>query len=247
MKVYQTKEIRNLGLIGHGDAGKTSLAACMLYVAGATPRLGRVADGTTVTDYDEEERERKLTMQSALASIEWKGHKINLIDTPGYAAFILDARGALRGADAALVVIDGTHGVEVQTEKACGYAEEFGLPCLYVVNKLDKENADFQRGVASIQESFGRQAIPFQLPIGSEKDFKGVVDLVTMKAYLFQPGSTAAPTTADIPADLQADADAAREQLIEMVAESSEALMEKFFEDGTLGEEDLMSGIHEAI
>ena len=131
MKAYQTKEIRNLGIVGHGDSGKTSLVASMLYVAGATPRFGRVTDGTTVTDYDDEERERKISMQSALAFCEWKGHKINLIDTPGYAAFILDARGALRGADAALIVVDATHGVEVQTEKVCGYAEEFGIPCMF--------------------------------------------------------------------------------------------------------------------
>jgi elongation factor G len=241
MKVYQTKDIRNLGVVGHGDAGKTSLVAAMLYTAGATPRLGRVADGTTTTDFDEEERERKITMQSALASMEWKGHKLNLIDTPGYAAFILDARGALRGADAALFVVDATHGVEVQTEKAFSYAEEFGLPCLFVVNKLDKENADFRRSVDAITETFGRQAVSFQIPIGSEKDLKGVIDLVTMKAYLNAPGSKA--TMGDIPADMQAEAEAAREQLVEMVAESSESLMEKFFEEGTLSDDDLYPGI----
>jgi elongation factor G len=242
MKVYQTKDIRNVGIVGHGDAGKTSLVAAMLYTAGATPRLGRVVDGTTTTDFDEEERERKITMQSALASVEWKGHKLNLIDTPGYAAFILDARGALRGADAALFVVDATHGVEVQTEKAFSYAEEFGLPCLFVVNKLDKENGDFQKSVDAIVETFGRQAVPFQIPVGAEKDFKGVVDLVSMKAYLNAPGAQKS-TVGDIPAELQADAEAAREQLVEMVAESSEALMEKFFEEGTLSDDDLLPGI----
>jgi elongation factor G len=246
MKVYQTKEIRNIGLVGHGDSGKTSLAAALLYTAGATQRLGRVAEGTAVTDYDDEERERKITMQSSLAFCEWKGHKINFIDTPGYAAFVLDARGALRGADAALITVDATHGVEVQTEKVCGYAEEFGLPWMFVVNKLDKENADFQRSVTSIAETFGRQAIPFHLPIGTEREFTGVVDLITMKAYAYTVGSGKA-TEIPVPAELQADAEAARETLVEMVAESSETLMERFFEEGTLGEEDLLPGIAQGV
>jgi elongation factor G len=232
MKAYQSNEIRNIGVVGHGDSGKTSLVAGMLHAAGATPRLGRVADGTTVTDFDEEERERGITMQSALAFCEWNGHKINFIDTPGYAAFILDARGALRGADAALIVIDATHGVEVQTEKACGYAEEFNIPCMFVVSKMDKERADFNAAVESIRETFGRQATPFQLPVGAERDFSGVVDLVTMK---------------DVPAALQAEAEAAREALVEMVAESDESLMEKFFEEGTLSDEDLRAGVSRAV
>jgi elongation factor G len=232
MKAYQTSEIRNVGVVGHGDSGKTSLVAGLLFAAGATPRLGRVADGTTVTDFDDEERERGITMQSALAFCEWKGHKINFIDTPGYAAFILDARGALRGADAALIVIDATHGVEVQTEKACGYAEEFGIPCMFVVNKMDKERADFNAAVESIRETFGRQATPFQLPIGAEREFRGTVDLISMK---------------DVPAELKADADSARESLVEMVAESDETLMEKFFEEGTLSDEDLRTGVARAI
>jgi elongation factor G len=185
-------------------------------------------------------------MQSALAFCEWKGHKINLIDTPGYAAFILDARGALRGADAALIVVDATHGVEVQTEKVCGYAEEFGIPCMFAVTKMDKERADFNAAVNSIKETFGRYATPFQMPIGSEKDFKGIVDLLHLKAYTFKPGEAAA-TAGDIPADVRADAEAAREALVEMVAESDEHLMEKFFEEGTLEEADLIAGISRAV
>lgn len=247
MKVYETNEIRNIGVVGHGDSGKTSLVADILFISGMTPRLGRVADGTTVTDYDEEERERQITMQSALAHCEWKGHKINFIDTPGYAAFILDARGSLRGADAALFVIDATQGVGVQTEKSWGYAEEFALPSLFVVNKMDKERADFGEAVKSVQETFGRQAVPFQLPIGAEKDFKGVVDLIAMKAHLYQPGAQSAPKVEDIPADLQAEAEVAREVVIEMVAETDEALMEKFFEEGTLNDEDLKTGIARGV
>jgi elongation factor G len=241
MKAYQTKEIRNIGVVGHGDSGKTSLVASMLYAAGATPRLGRVAEGTTVTDFDDEERERQITMQSALAFCEWKGHKVNFVDTPGYAAFVLDARGALRGADAALIVVDATHGVEVQTEKACGYAEEFGIPCMFVVNKMDKERADFGAAVASINDTFGREAVPFHLPIGAERDFTGVVDLIDMKAY------DGAGKETDVPDSVRADAEAARESLVEMVAESDETLMEHFFEEGTLSSEDLRTGITRAI
>lgn len=246
MKAYQTKEIRNVGMVGHGAAGKTSLVSALLYAAGSSQRLGRVADGTTVTDYDDEERERKLSMQSALAVCEWKGHKINFIDTPGYAAFILDARGALRGADAAMFVIDATHGVEVQTEKAFGYAEEFKLPCLFVVNKMDKERADFAASVAAIQQAFGLRAVAFQLPIGAEKEFRGVVDLVSMKALTFTPGNAKA-TEGPVPGDMQADAEAAREKLVEAVAESSEELMEKFFEQGTLEEDDILAGIRAGV
>lgn len=247
MKVYQTKEIRNVALIGHGDAGKTSLVSDMLYVAGATTRLGRVVEGTTVTDYDEEERERKISMQSALAHLEWKGYKLNLIDTPGYAAFILDARGAMRAADAALAVVDATHGVEVQTEKACGYAEEFGIPCMFVVNKLDKERADFDAAVTSIQETFGHTAIPFQLPIGTEKEFRGVIDVISMKAHMYEPGKTFEGKVVDIPDELKDAAQAARDKVVEAVAESTEELMEKYFADGSLNDEDLLHGFEHAI
>ncbi|HQR39570.1 MAG TPA: elongation factor G [Blastocatellia bacterium] len=247
MKAYQTKEIRNIGLVGHGDSGKTSLVASMQYVASATPRLGRVAEGTTVTDFDDEERERQISMQSALAFCEWKGHKLNFVDTPGYAAFILDARGALAGADSALVVVDATHGVEVQTEKACGYAEEFALPVFFVVNKMDKERADFANAAHTIADTFGRQAIPFQIPIGAEKDFTGVVNLVEMKAHVYPTDGSFAAKEADVPEAMRAEAEAAREVLVEMVAESDEKLMEKFFEEGTLSIDDLKSGIAKAI
>jgi elongation factor G len=147
MKVYTTKEIRNVGIVGHGDVGKTSLVAAMLFDAGATNRLGRVDDGTTVTDYDEDEIARKITIHSSLAHCEWNGNKINITDTPGYAAFILDTKAGLRACDAALVLVDAVNGVEVQTEKAWSYADEFGIPRLLVVNKMDRERADFEQTV----------------------------------------------------------------------------------------------------
>ncbi|MGH9765681.1 MAG: GTP-binding protein, partial [Blastocatellia bacterium] len=189
MKVYGTKEIRNVGIVGHGDSGKTSLVSGMLYLTGATPRFGRVDDGTSVTDYDEDEIARKITIHSSLAHTDWNGSKINILDTPGYAAFILDAKAALRVCDAALVVVDAVNGVGVQTEKGWSYADEFGLPRLIVINKMDKERADFNQAVAGINEVFGREAVPFQIPIGTEKNFKGVVDLVTMKAYTYPDDS----------------------------------------------------------
>ena len=247
MKVYQTGEIRNVGIVGHGDVGKTSLVAAMLFDTGATNRLGRVDEGTTVTDYDEDEIARKITIHSSLAHCDWNGTKINILDTPGYAAFILDCKAALRAADAALVVVDAINGVEVQTEKAWSYAEELNLPRIIVVNKLDKERADFDKAVAAINETFGRAAVPLQLPIGSEKNFNGVIDLVHMRAYQYPSDGSGKATETDIPADLKDAAAAAREKIIDVVAEASEALMEKYFADGTLSDEDLIPGIKTAI
>jgi elongation factor G len=247
MKVYGTREIRNVGIVGHGDSGKTSLVAAMLFDSGATNRLGRVEEGTTVTDYDEDEIARRITIHSSLAHCEWNQAKINLLDTPGYAAFILDAKAALRAADAAVVLVDAVNGVEVQTEKTWGYAEEFGLPRLIVVNKMDRERADFDQAVASINEAFGREAVPFQMPIGSERNFKGVIDLIHMRAYTYEGDGSGKPTEGDIPADLLGAAQAAREKIIDVVAEASEELMEKYFADGTLSDEDLIPGIKAAV
>src|SRR5437588_1798491 len=227
MKVYGTKEIRNVGIVGHGHAGKTSLVSAMLFDAGATNRLGRVDEGTTTTDYDEDEIARKLTIISSLAYCEWNGTKINILDTPGFAAFILDAKAALRACDSALVVVDAVSGVEVQTEKAWSYADEFGIPRLIVVSKMDRERADFEQAVAGITEAFGRSAVPVQLPIGSEHDFKGVIDLIHMRSYTYEADGTGKATHGDVPAELKAAAEAAREKIIDVGAESSEALMEK--------------------
>jgi elongation factor G len=241
MKVFDTKEIRNIGIVGHGHAGKTSLVSAMLFDAGATQRLGRVDDGSTVTDYDEDEVFRKITIHSAIAHGEWNGNKINIIDTPGYAAFILDAKAALRAAEAALVVIDAVNGVEVQAEKAWSFAQEFAIPRLIVINKMDKERANFERTVDNIIETWGRRAVPLQIPIGSELNFKGVIDLVHNKAWYTDGKAT------DVPDELKEVAQAAREKIIDVVAEASEELMEKYFEEGTLSDEDLIPGIHAAV
>src|SRR6185436_8364884 len=182
MKVYATEAIRNLAVIGHGDAGKTQLISSLLYVAGATPRWGKVDEGTTITDHEEDSIARKITLNSALAHLEYRDTKVNLIDTPGYAAFISHARPSLRVADCALVVVDGVNGVEVQTEKTWAYANEFMLPRFMVINKLDKERSDFGHALDTATQSFARSIVPFTLPIGSEANFKGVVDVVHQKA-----------------------------------------------------------------
>ncbi|HEX8138631.1 MAG TPA: elongation factor G [Pyrinomonadaceae bacterium] len=245
MKAYPTEQIRNLAVIGHGDAGKTQLVSSLLYVAGATPRWGKVDEGTTTTDYDEDSIERKITLNTALAHLEHKETKINLIDTPGYAAFIAHARPALRVADCAVVVVDGVNGVQVQTEKTWAYANEFILPRLMVITKLDKERADFGAALDSATSTFSRAIVPFTLPIGKEKDFKGVVDVVHMKAYEFDEHGRARER--DLPTEGRELVDKTRERLIEVVAESDDALMEKYFDQGTLGDEDLIPNLGKAI
>jgi elongation factor G len=245
MKPYPTDMIRNLAVIGHGDAGKTQLVSSLLYVSGATPRWGKVDEGTTVTDHDEDSINRKITLNTGLAHLEYRETKINLIDTPGYAAFIAHARPALRVADCALVVVDGVNGVEVQTEKTWAYANEFILPRFMVITKLDKERADFGRALESAQTTFSRAIIPFTLPIGKEKDFRGVVDVVHMKAYEFDASGKAKEV--ELPTEGRDVLDKTRERLIELVAESDDALMEKYFEEGTLPDEDVIPGIKKAI
>src|SRR5919205_3782640 len=245
MKVYPTNQIRNLAIIGHGDAGKTQLVSSLLYLSGATPRWGKVDEGTTTTDYDEDSIARKITLNSALAHLEYRDHKINLIDTPGYAAFVAHARPALRVADCAIVVVHAAKGVEVQTEKVWAYANEFMVPRIMVINQLDKEHADYGAALDSARSTFSRAIVPFTLPIGQEKDFKGVVDIVHMKAYEFDAEGKAKEI--DIPAAGRDVVDKERERLIEEIAESDDALMEKYFELGTLPEEDIVPNISKAI
>ncbi|HUI82119.1 MAG TPA: elongation factor G [Bryobacteraceae bacterium] len=247
MKVYESKDIRNVGVVGHGDSGKTTLTAGMLFSTGATNRLTRVDEGNTITDFDEEEIGRKITIATAIATAEWKKTKVNILDTPGYNIFINDTRAALVAADAALVVVDGVAGVEVQTEKVWAFANEYNLPRAVIINKLDRERADFQRAWASVQENFGRTAVPIQIPIGSERDFKGVVDLVRMKAYTYTPDGDGKGKESDIPADLADAAQAAHEALVEMVAEGNDKLMEEFFEKGSLPVEQIAQGLKEGV
>ncbi len=245
MKAFATEDIRNIAVIGHGDAGKTQLVSSLLHVSGTTNRWGKVDEGTTVTDYDEDSISRKVTLNTNLASLEYKNTKINLLDTPGYAAFVTHSRPALRVADCALVVVDSVNGIEVQTEKTWSYANEFLLPRFMVINKLDKERSDFGHALDTAAESFARSIVPFTLPIGNEADFRGVVDVVHQKAYEFDKDGKAKEIP--IPEEGRGLFDKTRERLIELVAESDDALLEKYFENGTLDEADIYPNLAKAI
>ena len=247
MKVYESKDIRNVGVVGHGDSGKTTLTAGLLYTAGATNRLLRVDEGNTITDFDEEEIQRKITISTAIAVAEWKKAKINLLDTPGYNIFINDARASLVAADSALVLVDGVAGVEVQTEKVWRFADDLQLPRAIIINKLDRERADFDRTLANVREVFGRAAVPIQIPIGSERDFTGVVDLIGMKAYTYAADGDGKGKEGPIPENLADAAKEAHEALVEMVAEGNDALMEEFFDKGTLPVEHIVDGLKQGL
>ena len=247
MKVYDAQSLRNVALVGHSGAGKTQLLSTLLFDAGAVNRLGRVDEGTTVTDYDEEEIARKHTLSASLAYVEWNRTKINFIDTPGMANFLSDARAALRVSDAALVVVDAVSGVQVSTEKVWSVAAEMETPRIVVLNRLDRERASLSRALDSLRGVFGRTVIPIQIPIGEEKDFRGVVDLVAMKSWTFATDGSGKPSEGAIPGDLESAAQTARDALIEMVAEADDALMEKFFESGTLTQDELVEGLKRGV
>jgi len=219
----------------------------MLYTSGAAPRLGHVDDGSAPTDYDEEEIARKMSISTGVAFVEWGKTKINIFDTPGFNMFVHEAKMVLPVVDAAIVVVDGVAGVEVVTQRAWNYCEEYKTPRLIVVNRMDRERADAARVLESVEKAFGRNVIPIELPIGAEKNLSGVIDLVRMKAYTYELGGDGKGKEGEIPANLKAQAQEAHERLVELVAEGDDKLMEKFFEAGTLGEEDLVPALHNAI
>ncbi len=247
MKVYDAPDIRNVAIIGHGDCGKTSLASALLFVGGAVSRLGRVEDGTAITDFDDEEIDRKISLQTSLAHLEWRGTKINLIDTPGYAAFVADAKAGLAVADAALLVVEAVAGVQVITERVFRYCQEYQVPRVFVINKLDRENASFERTMQSILERFDRRAVLIQIPLGAEAGFEGVIDLITMKAHRYSKDASGQVTSGDVPADLLDIAKEYHAKLVEMVAESDDALMEIFFESGEIPHDKMVAGLHKAF
>jgi elongation factor G len=247
VKVYDGIDIRNVALVGHGHAGKTSLVAGLLYTSGGTNRLTRVDEGNTITDFDEEEVSRKITISTALAYAEWNKRKVNLLDTPGFNIFIYDAKASMAAADAALVVVDGIAGVEVQTEKVWAFADEYELPRAIVINKLDRERSSFSRALESVQNVFGRAAVPVEIPIGAERDFRGVIDIIEMKAYVYTPDGDGKATEAPIPENMQSSAENWHAALVEMIAEGNDALMEEFFEQGTLPVEHLIDGLRQAV
>jgi elongation factor G len=247
MKVYEGANIRNAAVMGHGHAGKTSLVSAMLYTAGTSQRMGRVDDGSATTDYDDEEIARKMSISTGLAYAEWGKTKINLLDTPGFNMFVHEAKMVLPVVDAALIVVDGVAGVEVVTQRVWNYCEEYNTPRVIVANRMDRERADAERVLESLTNAFGRTVIPLELPIGKEKNLSGVVDLVRMKAYSYELGGNGKGKEGEIPADMKDVAQAAHEKLVEMIAEGNDALMEEFFDKGTIPEEHLIPALHDAI
>jgi len=247
MRVFDSSDIRNVALIGHGHCGKTSLTSALLFTAGATDRHLKVDEGNTITDFDEEAVARKLSITSALASFAWQKTKINLIDTPGYNIFLNETRAVLGAADAAVLLLDGVAGVEVSTEKVWQFASEFNLPRAVLINKLDRERSSFERVLGSVHETFGRSAVPIHLPIGSEKNFTGIIDLIRMRAYCYKPGSDGKGKDSEIPSSHTDQASKAHEELVEMIAEGNDELMEEFFATGTLPVEHIVSGLEQAV
>ena len=242
MTIYKSDQLRNVVLLGHGGSGKTSLADAMLFDTGAINRLGRVDEGTSVADWDDEERRRQMSINATLIPCEWQHHKLNVIDTPGYMDFVGEVIGAVRVADGALVVVDAGGGVEVGTEQVWSYADERNLPRLAFVNKMERENIDLAAVIEEIQVKFDVLAVPIQLPIGSQEDFRGVVDLLTQQAYLGEKG-----TTGPIPDDMADAVEEGRMVLVEAAAEGEDALMEKYFEEETLSEEEILRGLRARI
>ena len=247
MRVYESKAIRNVSIVGHGHCGKTSLTAALLFTTGGSNRLLRVDEGNTLTDFDEEEVQRKFSISTTLAAVEWSGMKLNLIDTPGYNIFLNDTRSTMAAADGALIIVDAVAGVEIQTEKVWSFAAEYRQPRAILINKLDRERASFHRALASIQSRFGRNAVPVHLPIGSERNFSGIIDLIRMKAYVYTPDGSGKGQETAIPAECQEEARVAHEALVELVAEGNDALMEEFFEKGTLPVEHIVEGLDTGV
>ena len=244
---YSADRIRNVGLFAHGGAGKTSLAEALLFDTNSTTRLGRVDEGNTVTDYDPDEIKRRISVSAAVAPVEWRETKINIIDAPGYADFIGEVKSALRVVDAAIIVIDASAGVEVGTEQAWRLAEERGIPRLIFINKMDRENADFAQALASAREAFGNAVAPIQFPIGAEKQFRGVVDLLTEMAYIYGDSTSGEFTSGPVPDECKEDEETYRRQLLVSIAEQDEDLMMRYLEDEPISTEELAAGLKQCV
>jgi elongation factor G len=243
MKNYGTAQIRNVALISHGGAGKTSLAEALLFTSKAIKRLGKIEAGNTTTDFDADEIKRQVTIGTALAPLEWNDAKINLLDTPGFFDFSGDVQAALRVVDSAVIVVCGVSGVEVGTEKVWNYADQYELPRLIFINKLNRENANFDATLAQLRQSFGSKVFPLQFPIGQEDNFKGVVDLVELKAIHYDGSDGLSCSEEEIPAELRDKAEELREQLIEAAAEADDELMEKYLEEEPISEEEIRAAL----
>jgi elongation factor G len=245
MKEYTTEHLRNIALVSHGGAGKTMMAEAFLHYTGATTRLGKVEDGSTVSDYDEEEIRRKISLYTSVLPIEYRDHKINLLDTPGFTDFVGEEISALSVADGAVILIDSVAGIEVGTELAWNYADQFELPRFIVINKMDRENANFEKTYASVEAfatNAGKRLVKVQLPWGEKLDFKGVIDLIHMKAY-----SADGKAPVAIPSEYQSAVDSARHVLIEAAAEGEDALLEKYLDTGELSGDELLRGLKDVV
>jgi elongation factor G len=245
MKEYTTEFIRNVALVSHGSAGKTMLAEAFLHFTGATTRLGKIEDGTTASDYDEEEIRRKLSLYTSVLPVEFRDHKINLLDAPGYTDFVGEMISALSVADGAVILVDSVGGVEVGTELAYRTAADLSLPRFFVINRMDRENASFSSAYEAVEQfvhNMGGRVVKAQLPIGEKHDFKGVIDLISMKAYMAD-----GKTVTDIPADMKDAAAEAHFALVEAAAEGEDTLLEKYLENGSLSDEDLIRGLVDVV
>lgn len=244
MKKYATERLRNVGLIAHGGAGKTSLTEAMLYNAKVIDRLGRVEEGTTTSDYEPEEVKRQISINSAIAPCPWKEYKINVIDTPGYFDFVGEVKGSLRVSDGAVIVACAVSGIEVGTEQVWNYADYYKMPRLIFINKMDRENANFFKVLDELRDKYGHNVVPFQIPIGSEANFKGIVDLVNMKAFYFDGANL---KEGDIPEDLKDELDNFRNIIVEAAAESDDDLLMKYLEGEELTAEEIREGLRTGV
>jgi len=243
MGQFETGKIRNLGIVAHGGAGKTSLAEAILFDTGMIDRLGRVDDGSSTMDFEPEEIKRKISITSALDHCEWDGHSIHIVDTPGYGNFIADTRACMRTLDCAVVILSAISGVKAQTEEIWNWANEFEIPRIAFVNKMDRDRASFLRAIDDMEKSLGARGVAIQMPIGAEADFQGVIDLITMKACLYAKDGSGAFTEGAIPAEYADEAARLREQLVETAAEAYDALTEKYLEAGELTEAEIIDGL----
>ena len=240
---FDTSKIRNLGIVAHGGAGKTSLAEAILFDTKMIDRLGRVDDGTSTMDFEPEELKRKISITSALDHCEWDGHSLHIVDTPGYGNFIADTRACMRALDGAVIMLSAISGVKAQTEEVWSWANEFEIPRLAFVNKMDRERASFLRAIDDMEKVLGARGVAIQMPIGAEADFCGVIDLIHMKACFYAKDGSGSFTEGEIPADCVEEAVRLREHMVEVVAEAYDALTEKYLESGELTEEEILDGL----
>jgi elongation factor G len=241
---YSIEQIRNLVLVGHSGAGKTCLSEAMVYCAGGISRMGRVDEGNTLSDFDSEEVDRKISLRTSLLGCEWNRCQINIMDTPGYSDFLTESQSSIRVAESGIVVIDAAHGPEIGSERVWAFADEYNVPCVVFINKLDRDDLDLDGVLAQVQQRFGRQVVPLQLSVNSGPGFNQIVDLVSMRLLTYTEGRAQAE---EVPDDLSVEAEALRQQLVEAVAETDEELMEKYFSEGELAPEDFISGLKKAI